>query len=357
MTESERSTFSAISNALYSIRLTDSKGKALGRSIELIDVVDTIAGQDSNKRSDEQYRLYVTLRPDAYELLQQSREFNRARDNRRFHRGYPVNFRQVVSAPGVQFSISRDKKLSDIDVDYKSSGIAGLWNGHLTAANSDVRARGNYPTHLRRWRGLVDWWRPNVPDLIEEFRQNQMRPLSSQFVTAANSPDAPEAEIVAKTADEFFRLWLVQRDRRRAANFIGKRFRVCTSSGRPDPELEARTKVKAFSLMEAANRNLGRRRSIGAAIRSFESVDDGERLIDHSERASYTLLYVKDKNFDDFVCGIASERPSRPNATPEPYYLTNFQVIMNNGTGGVASLMWVKEDGNWRIQAFDVLSE
>lgn len=50
--------------------------------------------------------------------------------------------------------------MSDIDVDYRASGFPkGLVNGHLSAANSDVRAGNNLDRHDGRWSGLNGWWR------------------------------------------------------------------------------------------------------------------------------------------------------------------------------------------------------
>jgi len=36
---------------------------------------------------------------------------------------------------------------------------AALFNGHLTASNSDVRAGNNYDRHVNRWDGFQNWWR------------------------------------------------------------------------------------------------------------------------------------------------------------------------------------------------------
>ncbi len=70
-----------------------------------------------------------------------------------------MNYRQN-GTPSIQFSMSKDGRHADIDVDYRSSRIPqGLFNGHLTAANSDVRAGNNTQVHLQRWQGLMDWWR------------------------------------------------------------------------------------------------------------------------------------------------------------------------------------------------------
>jgi hypothetical protein len=50
--------------------------------------------------------------------------------------------------------------MADIDVDYRSSSFPkAMFNGHLTASNSDVRAGGNLQLHDQRWEGLNGWWR------------------------------------------------------------------------------------------------------------------------------------------------------------------------------------------------------
>jgi hypothetical protein len=52
-----------------------------------------------------------------------------------------------------QFSLSRDESRADIDVDYRSSRFpVALFNGHLTASNSDIRASGNDAKHNQQPR-------------------------------------------------------------------------------------------------------------------------------------------------------------------------------------------------------------
>ena len=59
----------------------------------------------------------------------------------------------------MQFSLAEDGQHADIDVDYRSSrSPQSLFNGHLTASNSDVRAGENPTLHNARWQGLVLWW-------------------------------------------------------------------------------------------------------------------------------------------------------------------------------------------------------
>ena len=120
--------------------------------------MDRIAGQYAGKGGDEQFRIYVRLKPGARETLEKSREFFRDHENTVYHIGYPHSFRQSGKEPNMQFSLSEDGLRADIDVDYRSSRSPGsLFNGHLTSSNSDVRA-GETPAHTARWTGLVLGW-------------------------------------------------------------------------------------------------------------------------------------------------------------------------------------------------------
>ena len=136
---STRTTFEAVTHALMTTKLTDKSGKSLGTALDLVQAIEAINGKVPRARGDLQFRMYVLLKPDALQKLKDSGEFFRDRDNTVYHHGYPLNYRQD-GTPSIQFSMAKDARHADIDVDYRSSGFpTGLFNGHLTAANSDVR--------------------------------------------------------------------------------------------------------------------------------------------------------------------------------------------------------------------------
>src|SRR4029453_1024079 len=159
-TISARTTFDSVTHALMNSKLTDESGHDLGTSFDLVTGLDRIAGQYQGRRGDEQFRVFAELRPDALEVLGRATGVVRDADNTVFPVGYPISFRQTGRVPNIQFSVSEDGLRADIDVDYRSSGIPqGLFNGHLSAANSDVRAGNNLERHNRRWIGFVAWGR------------------------------------------------------------------------------------------------------------------------------------------------------------------------------------------------------
>ncbi len=170
---STKTTFGAVTHALIHTTLTDQNGAVLGPSaITVIERVDTVAGKIEDAGSDQQFRLYVVLKPNALEILARSKEFARSGDNVTFHKGYPICYRSRNGVPSLQVSATKDGKRGDIDVDYRSNKFpASLVNGHLTAANSDVRAGDNDVRHNQTWSGLSNWWRGflGLPLLVSKF--------------------------------------------------------------------------------------------------------------------------------------------------------------------------------------------
>ena len=134
-----------MTHALLNAKMTDAQGKSLGRAIDLVEAVDQVMGEESGVGGDLQFRLYVYLKPNAVDILSRSQEFFHDKDNSVYHKGFPICYRLKNGPPSIQFSISRDHKMSDVDVDYRSSGFPkGLVNGHLIGFQLG-RSRGKQP--------------------------------------------------------------------------------------------------------------------------------------------------------------------------------------------------------------------
>jgi hypothetical protein len=353
---SERATFSAVTNALANTELSDSNGNSLGLAIDLIGRIEMIAGARPGKGSDEQYRLYVTVRGDTVTILERSREFKRGKDNTRYHKGYPRNYRQAGSAPTLQFSITKDGARADIDVDYRPGSFpAGLFNGHLTASNSDVRAPGNYFTHVLRWPGLIDYWRPDLTASFAEFASTRLKPLDQAFIDGSSKPEASGEEMVRRSADEFLRLWIERRDPDRAVNFVGTSFLTCPARNAAafDPMFEARLRVLFYNLLKAANKGLGGRKALAEVIEPYGRADNWLDAPLAESGLLYSMAKVRPGRELSFACR-SSSRPARPIQTE--YYVTTFKFRSNRGDGGILSLLWAPDAGLWRIQAFDAIS-
>jgi len=93
-----------------------------------------------------------------FDILSGSREFFHDKDNTVYNKRLPICYRLKNGPPSIQSSITRDERTSDIDADHRSSTFPkALFDGHLTAGNSDVRTGDNLATHDNRWAGLNRW--------------------------------------------------------------------------------------------------------------------------------------------------------------------------------------------------------
>lgn len=359
---SRRSTFAAITNALLYTKLTDQSGRSLGFAIDLIEEIEDIAGQNDEKGGDEQFRLYVKLKSDVLKKLDLSREFSQGKDNTVFHKGFPINYRQLGNAPTLQYSISADRQRADIDIDYHSSKFPKvLFNGHLTAANSDVRVSNNYFTHLKRWIGLINWWDSVFPDLKKSYVKDDR--VSTLNFLPANHEDAPESEIVSATANSFLNLWLVERDLDRAMSFLQNRLTFCSDINEVNEKqlMTNRYKFLFLDMLKVANKELKKSKTLEQSIRPVIPVSPYIKAVDHPQKNAYTLAVVTDGDYKHFVCTSKTSEQTAKNQDSESrnygkYYVVKFQFALENGNGGILRLLWSKTSGSWKIEAFDAVT-
>ena len=77
--------------------------------------------------------------------LDRSVQFERGVDNFVYHKGIPCQLPPAGRRAVDSAFVAPDGRRADIDVDYSIAEFpVGLFNGHLTQANSDVRAGNNY---------------------------------------------------------------------------------------------------------------------------------------------------------------------------------------------------------------------
>jgi len=354
-TISARTTYDSVTHALLKTKLTDAAGHDLGAALALVVGLDRVAGQYLGRMGDEQFRLFVELRPDAVDVLARSQEFFRDRDNTVFHVGFPMSFRQTGRVPNIQFSVSEDGQRADIDIDYRSSGMPqSLFNGHLSASNSDVRAGNNYDRHSRRWAGLTAWWRAAFGDVPDDRQR-------SAFVGAAAAtesptplpPNRPGGAVIAEPQDavqEFFTDWLVRRDVDEALDAVSTRVFACVNID-DNRENEALRGNEARSLLRRVMRYaLDEMKALRSLTDGIEAPDSTIDRQPHSQNAfarefTLTKLSPGEAAIRYLSCG-ANVQPS----SSEPYYEALFR-FRHDGSA-LVGVLWAREGQTWKLQSF-----
>ena len=262
---STKTTFDAVTHALMTTALTDASDQKFGDGLSLIERVDTVKGEVSGTSSDRQFRLYVRLTSNAREMLERSREFKRGIDNTVYHKGYPINYREEGGTPSIQVSIAMDGRLADVDVDYRSSSFpVSLLNGHLSAANSDVRAGDNAERHAGRWSGLQNWWRSFFGVDLDRAPDAKDTSLASPL------PKVPRAgkRNIKEMVPDFLRAWLVEGNAVAAMGYVSERSYACLAEDTPDPSAFDRglAPVQILVNLKAAHDTLDKHDSLDVCL-------------------------------------------------------------------------------------------
>jgi len=362
---SKRTTYEAVTHALANSSLTDANGESLGRPLDLVEHLEAIQGKIENGRSDEQFRLYVRLVPGAVNRLERATEFFRDNDNARYHRGYPLSYRQEGVVPSIQFSITRDGARADIDVDYRAATFpAALVNGHLTSANSDVRAGDNIDVHRSRWEDFVDWWGGLFGLALPGSTRDA---YADESISEQAIPETPRRgkERIDIAVHDFLTAWFIEADPLVAASYVSRRADECTAldSGDAASFDYGLARYALMRSMKEDNDELGAAERLEDVLTGVRLDRPGIRVVQHEHHGQFVLYGVTNDAAARYDCAnrervgkLPEPRRVRMNAPLEDfdYFASAFFVELPDRGPYSLGLLWHKEQGSWRIVAYEV---
>jgi hypothetical protein len=352
---STKTTFEAVTHAMMTTVLTDASGNRLGDALDLVERVDGVKGRVMGAASDRQFRMYVRLKEGALNTLAQSTEFRRSGDNTIYHKGYPTNFREQGGTPSIQISVASDGRRADIDVDYRSSGFPlAMFNGHLTASNSDVRAGNNYDRHAARWNGFQNWWQSffgvRVPDEKEVERGDSSGP----------APPRVGRKTIDAMAEDFLKAWLLEGDINAALSYVSPRASACLAEESDDPATFDRG-MAPFVLahrLKAAHDALGPHSSLESLLVGVRLTTPGLRLVKQPHHAQFVIYAVPDDVAAAFDCESRQSLITEKSVarTYGNYFGATFYIKGPQKPTSLA-LLWAQERGYWQIVSWQVEPE
>ena len=353
---SVRTTFDAVTHALLNAKMSDPKGKSLGSAIDLVDAVDEVMGEESGVGGDRQFRLYVYLKPKAVDILSQSQEFFHDRDNSVYHKGFPICYRLKNGPPSIQFSISRDQKLADIDVDYRSSGFPkGLVNGHLTASNSDVRAGNNLDRHDGRWSGLNGWWR-NVFGQLGGGGTPPKENATQRLGQIPLNPGVKADQGVDKSAHDFLQSWVVAKEPNKSVAYFSRRSYPCLEAMPQNSRQSVSQGMVRLRTLMAMQKFSDRTGTVSSVADVFEPADKWSQTLKPAKNAyasEFRLVNVPADMAADEEC-VAIPNDGSSKQSKEKYFATAFRGKTGDSRNKVMSLLWAQEGDYWKIIAIRI---
>jgi hypothetical protein len=353
---SVRTTFDAVTHALLKAKLTDVNRKTLGCAIDLVDAVDEVMGEESTVGGDRQFRIYVYLKPNAIDILMKSQEFYRDRDNTVYHKGFPICYRLKNGPPSIQFSISRDSKMADVDVDYRSSGFPkSLVNGHLTASNSDVRAGNNLDKHDQRWSGLNGWWR-EVFGLLGSGGKQPKEEAAERLGHIPVNPAIKGNQGIDKSAHDFLKSWVVDKQPNLSVAYFSRRSYPCLEAITKKNRKPMAPGMMRLGVVAAMNKFNTTTTTAGSVGDVFEPADQWLPELKEAKNAyssEFRLISIPSDIGADVEC-VAVPDIEEGKHPQEKYYGTSFREKQDASGHKVMSLLWAQEGGYWKIIAIRI---
>jgi hypothetical protein len=354
---SVRTTFDAVTHALLSTKMTNGKGQSLGRAFDLVDAMDEVMGEEAGTGGDQQFRMYVYLKPKAVDTLSSSPEFFHDKDNTVYHKGFPICFRLKNGPPSIQFSISRDERMSDIDVDYRSSTFPkALFDGHLTAGNSDVRAGNNLDTHDNRWAGLNGWWRQVFGFSLGSSAKPSKDATTGRAPTIPVDPRVKANQGIDTSAHDFLTLWVVDRQSNNAIAYLSRLSYPCLETmarKRQKPIPPGMVRFDTLMVMDQFNASIGSATSVGDVFEAATNWKPDLKEGKNTYPSEFRLVEVPSDMARDQEC-VQAPAEGGDKKTNGKFYSTALRGKQGDTRNKVMSLLWTKEGKYWKIVAIRI---
>ena len=353
---SVRTTFDAVTHALLSTKLTNEKGQSLGLAIDLVEALDQVLGEEAGAGGDRQFRMYVYLKPSAIDILSSSREFFHDKDNTVYHKGFPICYRLKNGPPSIQFSITRDERMSDIDVDYRSSTFPkALFNGHLTAGNSDVRAGGNLDTHDNRWAGLNGWWRQVFGFSLGGSAKPSNDAATGRAAIIPVNPRITANQGIDASVHDFLTSWVVNRQPENAIAYLSPLSYPCLESiarNRQKPIPPGMARFNTLTAMDRFNASLGNTTSVEDVFEAATNWKPDLKEEKNAYPAEFRLVKVPADMAQDQECVQVQGKNGKKEKGD--FYGAAVRGKLGDGRSKVMSMLWTKEGKYWEIVAIRV---
>jgi hypothetical protein len=246
--------------------------------------------------------------------------------------------------------------MSDIDVDYRSSTFPkALFDGHLTAGNSDVRAGGNLATHDNRWEGLNGWWRQVFGFSLGSSAKPYTDATTGRAATIPVNPRVTANQGIDASVHDFLTSWVVDKQPQNAIAYLSPLSYPCLESiatKRQKPIPPGMVRFNTLIAMNQFNASLGNVTSVGDVFEAAMNWKPNLKEEKNAYPAEFRLVEVPSDTARYQEC-VQTEAQGGKKEKGE-FYGAALRGKLGNGRNKVMSLLWTKEGKYWRIVAIRI---
>ncbi len=170
-----------------------------------------------------------------------------------------------------------------------------------------------------------------------------------------------------KATDDFLKSWLVQKNYDAATNYFSPRSNACVDlywePGQQQPKTPEQYTAYIRDALTTIAQDVGQSKHIPEVVEAVEPQHSDLKAVPHSGQDAYTVVAVPDYLVTDLMCEKESrQHPYQPGPaeTQPATYSGYYGVLLALRTPGEHSaslaFLWAKENGQWKIVAYDLLA-
>ena len=235
-------------------------------------------------------------------------------------------------------------------MDYRSSRFPkALFNGHLTAANSDVRAGSNLETHDNRWAGLNGWWLEIFGFSLGTRAKPPMEVTTGRARPISLNPRVRADQGIDASAHDFLKSWVVDKQSNNAAAYLSRRSYPCLEKIAGNKQNSpGMVQFRTMIAMDNFNATIGKVTRVADVFEAAENWSPELKEVKNAYPAEFRLVGVPPDMAHDEECGQPPVERSGKKAK-EKFFATAVRVKQGDSRNQVAMLLWTQEGKYWKI--------
>jgi hypothetical protein len=294
-----------------------------------------------------------------------------ARDLKPVKQSYATTFAlyQVPNGLAAEFDCDPERAFDDFDKS-RLSGQERKLGTYFASVFRLKAAKGKSDAITLIWAKEGKYWKvvawevepeEAVPGVTPDTRRRTASAAASPAKTRVKSDPA-----VVQASHDFLHTWLVDDNYDGAAKYVSTRSNDCVSlylaEGQKPPVTAEDYAAAIRRAIKTVGNDVGKVQHLRDALEPARAEHEDLQLVEHAGEHAYTLVAVPDSLSSAFLCDKRSTKnPYAPDDGAKEkaygnYYATMFTLRTAGEHPAALTLLWGKENGEWKIIAYEVVT-
>jgi hypothetical protein len=203
---------------------------------------------------------------------------------------------------------------------------------------------------------LTGWWRELFGSLGNKSKAPKETASKSLGQVPLNPPVKAD-EGVDKSAHDFLKAWLVDKQPNNAVAYLSRRSYPCleaVAKKNRKPIPPGMVRLRVMMAMEKFADSAGTVASVDQAFGAAQNWSPELKEVKNSYSAEFRLVSVPSDMEQDEECAVPPDGDASAKNSKEKYYATALRAKKGDNSNQVMTLLWAKEGAYWKIVAIRI---